>query len=124
MTLDEGTDDEAERHSSNNKCQDYSGMDEETSNGKSPMAKVEAIGECSTKATVPSLETVSEQQMMCPKESAHAQPDGTLLSANKYQDRSAVNRQSTGTLNRLILVAQALESEVDWRQPIAMLIVL
>ncbi|KAL7079311.1 hypothetical protein ACQ4LE_001372 [Meloidogyne hapla] len=42
--------------------------------------------------------------------------DNSLLSANKYQDRSALNRQSTGTLNRLMLVAQALETEVDWRR--------
>ena len=41
--------------------------------------------------------------------------DNSLLSADKYQDRSALNRQSTGTLNRLMLVAQALETEVDWR---------
>lgn len=39
-----------------------------------------------------------------------------LLSANKYQDRSAASRQSTGTLNRLMLVAQVLENEVDWRR--------
>ncbi|KAL3103289.1 hypothetical protein niasHS_002475 [Heterodera schachtii] len=37
-----------------------------------------------------------------------------LLCAEKYQDRGAIGRQSTGTLNRLMLVAQALESEVDW----------
>uniref|UniRef100_A0A183C3R6 MARVEL domain-containing protein n=1 Tax=Globodera pallida TaxID=36090 RepID=A0A183C3R6_GLOPA len=39
-----------------------------------------------------------------------------LLCAQKYQERAAIGRQSTGTLNRLILVAQALESEVDWRR--------
>ncbi|KAF7632275.1 hypothetical protein Mgra_00008284 [Meloidogyne graminicola] len=42
--------------------------------------------------------------------------DNSLLTADKYQDRSSQNRQSTGTLNRLILVAQALETEVDWRR--------
>ena len=115
MTLDEGTDDEADRHPS----QEHSGVEEDASNAKDPSAKTEAIGECSANVIVPaaaSVATASEHQMMFPKESAHSQPaDGSLLSANKYQDRSAVNRQSTGTLNRLILVAQAVESEVDWR---------
>jgi hypothetical protein len=107
MTIDEGTDDEliVDKIANKKKSTEMELAKENGNNG--------GMAECS-KTTKNEMENglkESSTQSQC-QTSATA----FLLSANKYQpDRSAVNRQSTGTLNRLILVAQALENEVDWR---------
>ena len=107
MTIDEGTDDELNVDKLANKKKSAE-MELAKENGNN----VGMAAECS--------KTTKNEMENGPKESSASQCQTSstafLLSANKYQpDRSAVNRQSTGTLNRLILVAQALENEVDWR---------
>jgi hypothetical protein len=105
MTIDEGTDDELIVDKIGNKKKSTE-MELAKENGNNV-----GMAECSK---------TTKNDENEPKESSASQCQTSatafLLSANKYQpDRSAVNRQSTGTLNRLILVAQALENEVDWR---------